>query len=340
MPSPLHRTCFLQSLNSPPARIFLPQNYRVVYRDGRRVTERGAATHARRATLHGVLVLHVALSMGLASKGQNHIVLVTGANRGLGLEIARGFGSLGHQVVLTSRDQVVGTRAMHDLQAEGLDVMYRELDLASKSSIGALVASCTAGDIPTPTILVNNGAVCLEGGSRDILDRSLAINYHGTRYLTERLMPLLRARRQREDEENACCVVNVSSGDGELAMLCSELQQALTGTRTLHQLDAVTDQLLDKMLLTNQELAFGTTPAYSVSKALLNAFSRILGEASERVRVIAVCPGDVSTRMCSDLESAILQSPQEAAQDVIWTALSAAECPSGRFFRHRHLIPW
>lgn len=107
----------------------------------------------------------------------------------------------------------------------------------------------------------------------------------------------------------------------------------------------------------NTAPAHGPTPAYSLSKAALNALTRIAAAELPRpelcgVLISAVCPGDVSTRMCAaehgeegnEAPHEIL-SPQHAARDVVWLAAAganpndAAALPSGRFWRAREEIP-
>lgn len=153
------------------------------------------------------------------------------------------------------------------------------------------------------------------------------VNFYGARSLTDGLVPLMAGlqRRRSQSRQRESCVVNISSGDGELAFLCTDLQEMIRKLKRLDQLDALADGLVDTSVLPHQELAFGPAPAYCVSKALLNAYTRLC--AGRGLNVIAVCPGDVATRMCSDPESPILQSPQQASQDVISLAL---RCESGR----------
>ena len=87
--------------------------------------------------------------------------------------------------------------------------------------------------------------------------------------MTDGLMPLM-SRGARDSQKQAKhdrgqpepCVVNVSSGDGEVAFLCSGLQEALRSAQRVEQLDALAEGLVDMAVLSEQELAFGPTPAY------------------------------------------------------------------------------
>ena len=85
--------------------------------------------------------------------------------------------------------------------------------------------------------------------------------------------------------------------------------------------------------------AHGPTPAYALSKAALNAGSRILAAEEAGVWVGAVCPGDVRTRMCVDPEARARAVPADAAvPSVLWLLERAAGLPSGRFWRDREEI--
>jgi len=92
----------------------------------------------------------------------------------------------------------------------------------------------------------------------------------------------------------------------------------------------------------DEELAFGDTPAYSVSKAALNALTRILAaeEGGGGLGIRSVCPGDVDTAMCMLDDTDGVLSPEEAARDVVWVATHPNECRTGHFFRAREQISW
>ncbi len=91
-----------------------------------------------------------------------------------------------------------------------------------------------------------------------------------------------------------------------------------------------------------QELAFGDTPAYSISKAALNALTRIMHteETDEHVGILAVCPGDVDTRMCMLPSGSDILTPEIAAKDVLYVAMNPEQFSSGRFYRARQEIDW
>ncbi len=89
-------------------------------------------------------------------------------------------------------------------------------------------------------------------------------------------------------------------------------------------------------------MAFGDTPAYSVSKAALNALTRILAaeETDGLVGIRAICPGDVDTRMCMLPSGSEILSPEQAAMDVVYVATHPLQFPSGLFYRARERIDW
>ncbi|CAB1101618.1 unnamed protein product [Ectocarpus sp. CCAP 1310/34] len=182
-------------------------------------------------------------------------------------------------------------------------------------------------------------------------------------------------------------VVWISSGDGELCFLGGKWRGLLAEAQSLEDVKSPLSDLLaaatDTITTTSkenstaptgsqqegeqaqvEEIAFGPTPAYSLSKAAVNAAVRtwapciqaptVPAEASENtksrtgvrgrgVRLVAVCPGDVLTRMTSKEEMARgdAVSPEEAAVEVVDIALSSAnDIPTGRFYRHGEDIGW
>jgi NAD(P)-dependent dehydrogenase (short-subunit alcohol dehydrogenase family) len=226
--------------------------------------------------------------------------LVTGANRGIGLEVCRQLAGRGIGVILTTWDAALGRRASEKLAAEGLRVRVEQLDVADERSIGKCAARLSRASIHVD-ILVNNAGIYPKGRlltlSTAVLEEALRANFYGAFWTCRAFVPgMVRAGYGR--------VVNVSSGYGSFG-----------------------------------ENLEGPAP-YSLSKALLNALTFKLAtevRGKGNIKVNAVCPGWVRTRMGgpgADL------SVEEGADTVVWLATLPASGPSGSLFRDRRVIPW
>ena len=234
------------------------------------------------------------------------LAVVTGANRGLGLETCRQLGARGYQVILTSRDPEQGRAAAESLRQAGLGVLYHPLDVSDPVSIRALADYVRSG-FERLDVLVNNAGIFIDGRESetpgassvfraevDTLRRSLETNTFGPLQLCQQLIPLMQGRGR---------VVNVSSGMGQL----SEMN--------------------------------GGYPGYRVSKAALNVLTRIFADELQgtQVKVNSVCPGWVRTAMGgTDAE----RSVEEGADTIVWLATLPDDGPSGGFFRDRQPIAW
>jgi NAD(P)-dependent dehydrogenase (short-subunit alcohol dehydrogenase family) len=138
------------------------------------------------------------------------VAVVTGANRGIGLEICRQLGALGHRVLLGAREPAKGEAAA-SLRAQGLDVTPVALDVAEPDSVTRLAAAR-----PEVDILVNNAGVYLDEGRRPleldeaVLRDTLEVNLLGAFRLCRAFVPDMAARGWGR-------VASVSSGMGQLA---------------------------------------------------------------------------------------------------------------------------
>ena len=230
------------------------------------------------------------------------IAVVTGANRGIGLETARQLAKLGWQVVLTSRDADKGRQAATHLREQGLTVDALQLDVTDRASCEA-ARQWLAQHFERIDALVNNAGILIDPQgvsvldlTSDVLRKTLETNLFGVLNVTQALAPLLRA-------SPGARVVNLSSGLGQLA----DMQAG--------------------------------TPAYRMSKTALNALTRILAAefASQGIKVNAMCPGWVRTEM----GGANADRPVEQGADTaVWLATLPDDGPSGGFFRDRQPIPW
>lgn len=234
------------------------------------------------------------------------VAIVTGANRGLGLETARQLGARGYHVIITSRDPQHGADALSALTTGGASAELRRVDVTRSEDARALakVAAETLGAID---VLVNNAGIMNESAhnppesSSDPLlvapvtiMEAFNINTLGALRLTQSLAPHLRRGAR---------IVNVSSGMGGL----NEMGAGYLG--------------------------------YRASKAALNALTRVMAHALEDrgVRVNAVCPGWVRTDMGG---ANATRSLEQGAAGIVWAATLPEDGPTGGFFRDGKPIAW
>jgi len=236
---------------------------------------------------------------------QERIALVSGANRGLGLDTSRQLALQGIRVILTSRDTAKGEAALQILQAEGLPVEYQPLDVTDPQGVQRLADTIAArhGQLH---ILVNNAGVFPDsqdpGGASvltagvDSIRGAFETNTLGPLRLCQALVPLMRRNGYGR-------IVNVASGMGQLAEMN------------------------------------GGYPAYRLSKTALNALTRILAAelAGTGILVNSVCPGWVRTDMGGAGAS---RSIEEGVDTIVWLATLPDGSPSGLFCRDRQPIPW
>lgn len=232
---------------------------------------------------------------------QQRVAVVTGANRGIGFEIARQLAERGVHVVLTARDAVRGKQAASQLAERGLPVSFFALDVTSAESVQAL-ANHVRGEHGRIDILVNNAGVALDRWipSLDVdmedYRLTLDINVLGPMRCTKVLLPLMK-----------------DAGYGRIVNLSSQLGS------------------LEEM--------GGYTVAYRSSKTALNAQTKILADEhkDDDIKINAMCPGWVRTEMGGEDAPT---SPEDAADTAIWLATLPADGPTGGFFQKRKPYPW
>jgi NAD(P)-dependent dehydrogenase (short-subunit alcohol dehydrogenase family) len=251
--------------------------------------------------------------------------LVTGANRGLGLEAARQLLARGHEVWIAARD---GAAADAQARSLGRGARPLALDVTDAQSIERAEAEL-APEVRLDA-LVNNAGTSFDGFDADIAFRTIDTNYRGAVRVTDAF-----ARRLAPNAS----IVMVSSGMGELSGTSPELRQRLLDPAlTRAELDALVDDFVARVRLGARELGGLPRNAYSVSKIALNAFTRVLSRELPRgQRVNAVCPGWVRTRMGG---AAASRSVERGADGIVWAATLGADGPNGGFFRDRRAIEW
>jgi len=237
------------------------------------------------------------------------IALVTGANKGIGLEVARQLAASGCSVLLGARNRALGEEAAAMLKREGSDVRYLSLDLEDPATIAA-----AAREIETEfgrlDLLVNNAGIVVPGdglpsnSSLDAIERAFRVNFMGTVAVTQAMLPLLR-------RASSARIVNVSSGLGSLTK---------SG-------DPAWTHVAAKYL------------GYAASKAALNMLTvQLAWELRETsIKVHSVEPGYTATDLNQHRGT---QSIPEGAFEIIRMALLPENGPTGTFTSRHGIVPW
>jgi len=256
--------------------------------------------------------------------------LVTGANRGIGLETARELARRGFRVILTSRDQAKGSSAARAIAEETAGrVEFRRLDVADEPGIRAFADAIRSEGIAID-LLVNNAAVALDGFNHEVARRTIDTNFYGPMRLTDALSGSI---------PDGGTIVMVSSSAGEVSILSPQLRRSFLDTDlTRDSLIALVEQFVESVRNGRHTEDGWPTSAYGVSKAALNALVRVTAPElfRRRIRLNAVCPGWVKTDMGG---AGAPRTVAQGAASVLWAALLSGTV-SGGFFRDGKPIDW
>lgn len=231
----------------------------------------------------------------------DRVALVTGAYRGIGLEVSRQLALRGFHVLLSARDPAKAQAAAEPLRRQGLKVLPAQLDVTDERSVEA-AARFVERRFGRLDVLVNNAAVLYDDWQRaenadlNIAREAFETNTLGPWRVSQAFLPLLRKSGHPR-------IVNVSSESGSLSSMG------------------------------------GGTPAYGVSKAALNVLTRKLADElrPSHVLVNSVCPGWVATEMGGPDAP---RTPEEGAASVVWAATLPDNGPTGGFFRDGEPLAW
>jgi NAD(P)-dependent dehydrogenase (short-subunit alcohol dehydrogenase family) len=229
------------------------------------------------------------------------VALVSGGNRGIGRDVVRQLGGRGITVVLGSRDLKRGEKVAAELEAKGLRIVAKQLDIRDEASVERVTRELEE-KFGRVDILVNNAGITdpwrgtAEDADFDAVKDVLETNLFGAWRLTKAVIPLMRRNGYGR-------IVNLSSGMGQLSDMG------------------------------------GHSPGYRVSKTGLNALTRMLASelSGDNILVNSVCPGWVRTDMGGP---GARRSVEEGADTPVWLATLPDDGPSGGFFRDRKPIPW
>ena len=225
-------------------------------------------------------------------------VIITGSNGVLGSALVRQALLKGLPTVIGLRDRSKLHSVIEKLKETGKYAVLSPLEKITVRTLRAeqvgdqQIANHLRGQrVQSNVVLFNNAAVCLEGIDHPSLQESIQTNAIFPAYLAQQVV-------ENIGSEQNVTVVNVSSGDGELVFLNSEIRAQIESVASVRDWYRYTHYLLSDKLNYNQELAVGPTPAYSISKALLNAFTRVYNaETAPKIRVVSVCPGNFASPM-------------------------------------------
>ncbi|GGP02655.1 SDR family oxidoreductase [Nonomuraea glycinis] len=242
---------------------------------------------------------------------ETKIALVTGANKGVGYEIAAGLGALGHRVGVGARDEARRASAVEKLRAAGVDAFGVPLDVTDDQSVteAAELIERQAGRLD---VLVNNAGISGEMGTGwvqdpttldlDVVRKVMETNVIGVIRVTNAMLPLLRRSASPR-------IVNASSTVGSVTW----------------QADPNVD-------------VGPIMAAYAPTKSYLNAVTVQYARhfAGTNILINAACPGLVAT----DFTGGYGRPPQEAAATAIRLATLPDDGPTGSFFNDEGVIPW
>ncbi|UJR06756.1 hypothetical protein I4U23_011043 [Adineta vaga] len=274
---------------------------------------------------------------------QKRVILVTGANKGIGFEVVKKFlqqssSKTNDIILLGSRDIKRGQDAIHKLGSPP-NVHLLQLDTSSKESIIAATKEIKQKYNGHLDILINNAAIITNDNSIEGAKSTFATNYYGVKMINEQLIPLLREQGR---------VINVASGAGPLGLylFSKELQEKYTlPTLTTQELDHIVQDFLSAYESHNLEhLGYPSEipyPAYTVSKAALIALTRI--EAREychdkNLSIYSVCPGFCATDLSNNAANA--RSAAIGADSIVYVINTPAnELENGAFYQDGKKLP-
>jgi NAD(P)-dependent dehydrogenase (short-subunit alcohol dehydrogenase family) len=239
------------------------------------------------------------------------VALITGGNKGIGLETARQLGKLGITVLIGVRDESKGEAAVAELKKDGVEARAVKLDVDNAADYAA-VAKLIEKDYGRLDILINNAGIFLDGRkanetsttSKDVLQKTFNTNFFAVVGLTQALLPLLKKSLGGR-------IVNLSS---------------ILGSNTLHATPG-------------SFIYDAKTFAYDASKSALNAFTIHLAHELKdtKIKVNSAHPGWVKTEMGG--EGAQLDIETGAKTSVELATLQDSG-PNGAFLHLGKPLPW
>lgn len=240
---------------------------------------------------------------------KSKIVLITGGNKGIGLETARQLGKIGYEIILGCRNENRGFEAVTLLEKENIKAKTLILDVTNPTSIHSAVEKIEQ-EYGLLDILINNAGVFLEGNippselELSVLKNTYETNVFGVFSITKAMLPLLK-------KSSSGRIVNLSSGLGSLT-LNSEPTSEFYNVNSL---------------------------AYNSSKTAVNALTVFFAKelSDSPIKINSVCPGFTATDLNGNSG---YRSVEQAASIVVKLAMINSDGPTGGFFDEHGNVPW
>jgi NAD(P)-dependent dehydrogenase (short-subunit alcohol dehydrogenase family) len=228
-------------------------------------------------------------------------ILITGASRGLGKEVARQLAMKGHTLLLTARSKKAGKKTRDELikLSGNQNIYFYELDVTSSRHLHTIAQEIKV-KFDHLDVLINNAGILINSDdsssvSKEIMEKTMQTNFYGPLLLTQKLLPFLKAAE-------AARIIHVSSGMGSLS-----------------------------------DMGPGHT-AYRISKTALNGLTATMAEdlKEEGIKVVSVCPGWVQTDMGGSNAPRKLEEGGLSISQLAWKE----DLESGKFYRDGRIITW
>ena len=242
-------------------------------------------------------------------KSIKRVALITGANRGIGFEIARQLALKKLTVLIGARSDERGIEAQNKLADQGLDVHFIRVDVTDPLSLEAAVGRIK-DEFKRLDVLVNNAGIQIDGETQllelglTLFQNTLVTNAFGPLLLSQACVPIMKKMDYGR-------IVNISSSMGSLMDIASP----------------------------DSSYAEVQAPAYRLSKTLLNGITVLLAKELQGTNILvnSACPGWVQTEMGGDRAPL---SPEQGAATPVWLATLPDDGPTGGFFREQQPGPW
>jgi carbonyl reductase 1 len=262
------------------------------------------------------------------------ICIITGANKGIGFEIAKKMCASQYKVILACRSIPNAMKAKEDLDKDGYDTEVELLDISDPASISAFV-STVSSKYPKIDVLINNAAIAFKGSDPTPFKQqarpTIDPNFFGTLQLVEGLLPELK-------KSDNPVIVSLASMAGHLRILKSQEKKNLflSSALTIDGLKGFMNDFVSDVE-SNGEANSWSNSNYGMSKLGVISMTRILAAREPSIRINCYCPGYCATDMSSQRGS---RTPEEGARTGHMLAAISQTGPTGKFYENESESEW